>query len=982
MSSLKEEQKKAIRPEGVGSSGEHDNLDTHPERREAEVDDLENLYNQESRADEDRNTKPDSASQTEQDELPSSADEPDTTDDEGSGWDNKVKGKKKNKFSGKRMAIGGSSIGIIAGLGIGFSVFISGPLQFIHFAQLLQQFHFGSSERFGNSRTAKIFRWATSRNPRAQDFNLSRGGNKLAVHYENKLKMNGVELEYNGRAGRLSGLSIDPNSPSGKKFLSSIAAEHGVELRPNPGESKIKIALAEDSSEIVSAGTRRRVVRTLVDTIEMNGISSAMAKRLLKIRAGVSFHPLKNIARSVDEKVGLKYQEWKEKIKKDRADSIKNGSEEPDLKAKARAEDPEDPPTEQEKQKIAQTDGEMDDLIETARDPDIPATERTPLIKSKIAKGGVGALAVIGLLCGLDKIGEAAGKLQEDNIIKPLIRVATTGVITPAAQIMSGQGISMDELGVLAESFYNKEDGTSWVSAEGIQYNLGNPNTGVKIPDNAKPGKDRPAFFQIIHNIVSVPVMKQTCEALSSTVGMIALTLGNLAVSVTGVGTLVLQVGGEVVTQVVTNTFMDDFIAWLAGDVVDITNISGGKFGALADTGAFLADNNTSLALGGRVLTKNEQIALVNENQEDIRNQNKQKPYYARLFDLKNPDSLASEITTQGYSLQNYQKTFASLIGNPLTLFKSISSDILMLNPKAIAQSIPFDYGVDKIGFSIEERESESVENPYENEEHIRPLLGDLNKKYGEVCFGAKVDPDSGKFIYTQAPSYKDLEENKAVCGNENKDPDFLKYRMYLADSVTMAAATCYNSIDETACADLDIGNAKGAQNNENDGGAVNPNNPAKGVDTSAQQCTAGNDLGVKDSPTNGIKIRICNVGGIDVNVAIENNVRTMLADARAAGINLGGGGFRSYQEQISVRKNNCGTSDYDIYQKPASQCRPATAIPGNSMHEWGLALDIMVGGSTIKSGSAAFNWLQANASKYGLKNLPSEAWHWSTTGT
>jgi hypothetical protein len=27
------------------------------------------------------------------------------------------------------------------------------------------------------------------------------------------------------------------------------------------------------------------------------------------------------------------------------------------------------------------------------------------------------------------------------------------------------------------------------------------------------------------------------------------------------------------------------------------------------------------------------------------------------------------------------------------------------------------------------------------------------------------------------------------------------------------------------------------------------------------------------------------------------------------------------------------------------------------------------------------FQWLVANAYKYGLKNLPSETWHWSTNG-
>ena len=107
-----------------------------------------------------------------------------------------------------------------------------------------------------------------------------------------------------------------------------------------------------------------------------------------------------------------------------------------------------------------------------------------------------------------------------------------------------------------------------------------------------------------------------------------------------------------------------------------------------------------------------------------------------------------------------------------------------------------------------------------------------------------------------------------------------------------------------------------------------------------------------------------------------------LLADASAAGIELRGGGFRDPAAQIATRRSNCGTSDYAIWSMPASQCRPPTARPGRSMHEQGLAIDFTYNGSIIGSRSgAAWDWLVANAANYGLKNLPSEPWHWSTNG-
>lgn len=125
----------------------------------------------------------------------------------------------------------------------------------------------------------------------------------------------------------------------------------------------------------------------------------------------------------------------------------------------------------------------------------------------------------------------------------------------------------------------------------------------------------------------------------------------------------------------------------------------------------------------------------------------------------------------------------------------------------------------------------------------------------------------------------------------------------------------------------------------------------------------------------------IASVGGIQVSASIASNLQALLSAAAAAGINFGGGGYRDPAGQIAVRRNNCGSSSYAIYEMPASSCRPPTARPGSSMHERGLAIDFTQGGSTLSRGSSGFAWLQANAAQYGFRNLPSEPWHWSTNG-
>jgi LAS superfamily LD-carboxypeptidase LdcB len=123
-------------------------------------------------------------------------------------------------------------------------------------------------------------------------------------------------------------------------------------------------------------------------------------------------------------------------------------------------------------------------------------------------------------------------------------------------------------------------------------------------------------------------------------------------------------------------------------------------------------------------------------------------------------------------------------------------------------------------------------------------------------------------------------------------------------------------------------------------------------------------------------------VQGIEVHKDIADRVDQMLTAARNDGIDLGGWGYRSNLKQIELRQKHCGTSEYDVWEKPASACSPPTARPGQSNHERGLAIDFTYnGGSMTSRSNPGFVWLAENAATYGFVNLPSEPWHWSTDG-
>lgn len=125
--------------------------------------------------------------------------------------------------------------------------------------------------------------------------------------------------------------------------------------------------------------------------------------------------------------------------------------------------------------------------------------------------------------------------------------------------------------------------------------------------------------------------------------------------------------------------------------------------------------------------------------------------------------------------------------------------------------------------------------------------------------------------------------------------------------------------------------------------------------------------------------------------VAVENSkvhkklapfIEKLLNDARASGTPLMVTvGYRSCDFQLNLRKLNCGLGNYNLYEKPSSQCSPPTEPAGKSLHNEGLALDFGCQGYGLIASSPCFKWLQNNAGKYHLVKHSIEPWHWSTTG-
>jgi D-alanyl-D-alanine carboxypeptidase len=106
------------------------------------------------------------------------------------------------------------------------------------------------------------------------------------------------------------------------------------------------------------------------------------------------------------------------------------------------------------------------------------------------------------------------------------------------------------------------------------------------------------------------------------------------------------------------------------------------------------------------------------------------------------------------------------------------------------------------------------------------------------------------------------------------------------------------------------------------------------------------------------------------VNSRVSGAVYAMAEAAKKDGLELSSGsGFRTMAHQQSL----CPCDGITV------------ARPGYSNHQMGLAIDFSAYLPSTPGpipGNKYWDWLSKNAGKFGFKNYPREAWHWSPTGS
>ena len=964
------------------ADGSHDDLGTPPEQRDQEVDDLENLYNAESAPKQEASTP---ADQKEESKLDDQVGKGYTSD--GKGGDKSGKSKSSRN---KRGVAGIVSVIIVTG-SVGMLGILQGPFQLVHAAQLLQRFHFLSDEEFMDGRAGQLIKYMRHRRA-PQRRNLGAIGNKIADRYETKLKNAGIEARYDsGRSGRISSLTFDMDNPKAVQALKEIEARGGTITGMADGKVTVDVGTS-------SGGTRSRrgVVKGVVHGLGLGKVSSAVGSRTMTRRAGVDFHPLKNIAKTGDEKLF----NYLKKIRDERNNRRRNGVDAPPDSRKTPGE----------------YDIDDDDGKKRVPDGDVDLESKLKKTLGKASK----ALMAVAILCLVQGLNETIEESMQTLVVLPLIRTGTE-IVAMGNQVMDGKDVNFDELGATATQFYDEAaevGGKSFFSAASVQAELGEEVTGPDMPDAARPSGEKPEFFKMVDRIIdAIPLpggvasaaINGICDVTTNALTSLIID-GVLGFLSGGALTAILQVGGGLAQDRAVAYFADDLARWASSEPIAI-NASGALLGNYANYGAFLASNESAIAHGAGSLTPTQVAELKTEEREIQLAKTKQKNPFDRYLNLYDADSLVSRGIIQNESVSSPTTAVASVFKAPFSVFTGFGNLILgTFSPKAFAQdNEPYDYGVPKYGFSQADAENEIIDDPYENAEWVESRLSSLNDKYSK-CFGTKIDPTTFKIqdlTNGEGVRYHDLKKYEDDCGygeKQNTSTEFLRYRVYLADQYAAKSLACYEGVDEEACEEIGFTtDGGGGQTGGSNGSTGTPNTGGKIVgdpytDTTEVACAEGTrDIGVQDGYTNGVmfKVRLCSLPNLPSNGQADNpggefstdgadghaivNSRvsgawySLIEAAKADGINFSvNSSFRSAGHQQKLWNKNPNSEE--------------VARPGYSSHQAGVALDFnnMSGkknGATCSNratnSGAGYKWLVANAATYGFKQYAVEAWHW-----
>lgn len=691
----------------------------------------------------------------------------------------------------------------------------SGPLEFVHIAQLLTHFHFGHISAASDIRLGKmIYQIATT-----GDTTIDYGDTRLGTFFNTPKAKNailkdladkGIKPEF-GKLSTFKGFTIDTTNPNSKyagmdreTALQAAQADLGDKVSISdgvrPGTSDVWDGKIHVTSGFFNDST---AIQGMVGLEGRSSFSTWMrARTLTRYTLASNFHPLRKLDAKLNEKILDLLSDWIAKRNASLEDGIQGG----------------DMDTTGAKEETTDENGKpvIKDVPGGTSGPVAEEQLKTTLSGLKGAAGIAGGIAfVAGLICMLQTLYQHIGDLQYIQVIVPMTRMAMDA-ISVGNQIMSGQDVDMNEVAYLSKQFNTVDAKTHqvssvWSDAAPIRAASGSSG-GIDVNQGLKDAFLGPPSW--LAWTASDPVNTLCSAAGQIIAGGVSIVVGIFS------GEIISTIVGTIGSAFFAPKIIDWLSAFLAGQAVNIL-ATGAEWGNDIDYGARLGANAEALQYGGVQLT-NQQVAELDAQQrvQDMADFHSHSLAY-QLFAADDYRSILGTTIDQ-LNITGPQSLVAKVADIPSIINSLFRLPLAIFTANVRAASVPYQYPFPEFGFSDEDMNNPLVQDPAANAKAVSQLL-DNNNKNGEPdyiqkalsCFGVAVTNGSEGWDAvptTATATYNTKTVNRTYGVNaydpsqysstdclDSGDSHWLQIRFWIFDTGVMEGYACFLG-DDTSC--------------------------------------------------------------------------------------------------------------------------------------------------------------------------------------
>lgn len=744
-------------------SGEHDDLGTHPERREAEVADLERQFDAPSA----------NKNDTEKEETNR------LTDDDNDSWETSVDddsgdGKRKRfRITGKQAAAGGGVAAVLIGGGMGMFMIFGGPFELVHLGQVLDKFSIQSNRSISN-RIGKLFKHSgrSLQSGEIGETRVSRIGSKRFHEMRERLEARGVT--FNDSGGFLTSVDIDIDEHPDYRGRSASTEQKRKWAADALNVPENLVTEIGSSSEFrVDVGSdialKRVVGRAVGESVASGEFGSAANFRQFTKWFGLPslFHPYERTTATVRENVAVR------------------------SRAKA---------LEREQARQGTKRGKTIEKLEAARSN---LNEKiSPDTKTSIARG----LLLADAVCTFRDIKDGVDQFNQDAIVEPS-QVASTEMRAAGSQLEASIDVNLVQMGDTTKTFTDDDGKTIWQGQSLNALATDSAGKGVEIDNGYKLAFLPGTFSAFVDGFIDNPATGVVCSPAGKAIQFVA-GVGTFIVS-GGASGGALKVGFEVVEMAGKSVVMSAALGAVQGIANDqfggeaVKQFSGPQGGNLFAYGARSAQNIASIAMGGIALKGTNSRIAEATYENDYRQEFQQRSFAERMFNINDYRSVAGSFAM---SLSKGSVTNGrSLISN-LSLGKILGNIGSIMSPRVAAQTEGYDWGFAVYGMPSTVLDDPKYDNPYENAEKVAGFYKNYEEKI-KTCFGASFTSSNGLSVKNNTVVDPNSTEVQNANCDDTSDENWVRTFLFVFDNAVVTQVDCWEGSD-SSCAEIGLDGA------------------------------------------------------------------------------------------------------------------------------------------------------------------------------